>query len=71
MALLNRMRIERQRFLYTMESLTAQAYYEDRRIIISLGKEARPPFPKGHDLEQGDWSLLYGVKKRPIIYREC
>ena len=33
-------------------------YYRDDRVMVSLGLEARPPFPKGHELEQGDWSLL-------------
>ena len=33
-------------------------YYRDDRVMVSLGLEARPPFPKGHVLEQGDWSLL-------------
>ena len=26
--------------------------------VRSLGLEPRPPFPKGHVLEDGDWSLL-------------
>src|SRR5229473_2656026 len=34
------------------------AYYRDDRVLLALGMEARPPFPKGHALEQGDWSLL-------------
>src|SRR5215813_550400 len=32
-----------------------QCYYRDDRVLQSLGIEARPPFPKGHELEQGDW----------------
>jgi hypothetical protein len=35
----------------------------------SLGQEPRPPFPKGHAVEQGDWSLLDPVRKRPPMYR--
>ena len=31
--------------------------------------DARPPFPKGFDVEQGDWSLLDPVKRRGTIYR--
>ena len=36
----------------------------------SLGMEARPPFPKGYEVEQGDWSLLDPVRARPKMYRE-
>jgi hypothetical protein len=44
-------------------------YYRDDRVMVSLGLEARPPFPKGHVLEQGDWSLLDPVRARPPIWR--
>ena len=42
-----------------------QCYYRDERVIRSLGLEPRPPFPKGHTVEQGDWSLLDAVRNRP------
>jgi hypothetical protein len=44
-------------------------YYRDDRVMVSLGQEPRPPFPKGHVVEQGDWSLLDPVKKRAPFYR--
>lgn len=44
-------------------------YYRDDRVMRSLGQEPRPPFPKGHIVEQGDWSLLDPVRKRPRMYR--
>lgn len=44
-------------------------YYRDDRVMRSLGQEARPPFPKGHVVEQGDWSLLDPVRARPPMYR--
>jgi hypothetical protein len=44
-------------------------YYRDDRVMRSLGQEPRPPFPKGHDVEQGDWSLLDPVRARPRMYR--
>jgi hypothetical protein len=44
-------------------------YYRDDRVMISLGQEPRPPFPKGHVVDQGDWSLLDPVKKRAPFYR--
>src|ERR1700677_3769688 len=42
-----------------------QCYYRDTRVMQSLGMEARPPFPKGFTVEQGDWTLLEPVRRRP------
>jgi hypothetical protein len=44
-------------------------YYRDDRVMRSLGQEPRAPFPKGHVVEQGDWSLLDPVRARPPMYR--
>jgi hypothetical protein len=44
-------------------------YYRDDRVMVSLGLELRPPFPKGHVLEQGDWSLLDPVRRRKPFWR--
>ena len=41
-----------------------QCYYRDDRVLRSLGLELRAPFPKGHVLPDGDWSLLDPVKAR-------
>jgi hypothetical protein len=48
-----------------------QCYYRDDRVMRSLGMEPRPPFPKGFELEQGDWSLLDPVRARPKLYRDA
>jgi hypothetical protein len=45
-------------------------YYRDDRVMRSLGQEPRAPFPKGHLVEQGDWSLLDPVRARPRMYRQ-
>ena len=45
------------------------AYYRDDRVLVAVGHEARAPFPKGYTVEQGDWSLLEAVKKRPAFWR--
>jgi hypothetical protein len=45
-------------------------YYRDDRVMLSLGQEPRAPFPKGHTVEQGDWSLLEPVKRRAPFYRK-
>lgn len=44
-------------------------YYRDDRVMQSLGLEPRPPFPLGHVVEQGDWSLLDPVRARAPMYR--
>ena len=46
-----------------------QCYYRDDRVVRSLGLEARPPYPKGYVLEDGDWSLLDPVRRRPPMWR--
>ena len=48
-----------------------QCYYRDDRVVRSLGIEPRAPFPKGHTLEQGDWSLLDPVRARPKMWRDA
>ena len=53
----------------TLIRVVLQCYYRDDRVLRSLGLELRPPFPKGHALEQGDWSLLEPVKARPSMWR--
>jgi hypothetical protein len=47
-----------------------QCYYRDDRVLISLGLEPRAPFPKGHTLEPGDWSLLDAVRGRTQLWRD-
>jgi hypothetical protein len=47
-----------------------QCYYRDDRVVRSLGLEPRAPYPKGHVLEQGDWSLLDAVRGRPRMWRD-
>lgn len=54
----------------TLTRVVLQCYYRDARVVRSLGLEPRPPFPKGHTLEQGDWSLLDPVKARPTMWRQ-
>ena len=46
------------------------AYYRDDRVLQALGHEARAPFPKGHVVEQGDWSLLDPVKRWAPFWRD-
>jgi len=52
-----------------MMQIVAQCYYRDERVLRALGFAARPPFPIGHELEEGDWSLLDPVKGGRRRYR--
>ncbi len=53
----------------TLARVILQCYYRDDRVLRSLGIEPRAPFPKGHVLPEGDWSLLDPVKARPAKLR--
>ena len=50
--------------------VVASAYYRDDRVLVALSHEARAPFPGGHEVEQGDWSLLEVVRRRPPFWRD-
>jgi hypothetical protein len=55
----------------TLARVILQCYYRDDRVVRSLGLEPRPPYPKGHVLEDGDWSLLDPVRARPPMWRRA
>ena len=55
----------------TLIRVILQCYYRDDRVLRSLNLELRPPFPRGYELEQGDWSLLDPVKARPAMWRKA
>jgi len=55
----------------TLTRVVLQCYYRDDRVVRSLGLEPRPPYPKGHVLEDGDWSLLDPVRARAPLWRRA
>jgi hypothetical protein len=55
--------------LFSLNRVVLLCYYRDDRVMRSLGQEPRSPFPKGHVVDQGDWSLLDSVRKRPPMWR--
>jgi hypothetical protein len=55
----------------TLIRVVLQCYYRDDRVVRSLGLEPRPPYPQGHVLEDGDWSLLDPVRARPSFWRRA
>lgn len=54
-----------------LSRVVLQTYYRDDRVVRSLGLEPRAPFPKGHVLEDGDWSLLEPVRTRAKTWRRA
>lgn len=56
-------------FLRQMIQCTATSYYQDGRVLESIDLKSTPPFPGGHEVEQGDWTLLDPVKARAPFYR--
>jgi hypothetical protein len=55
----------------TLARVILQCYYRDDRVVRSLGLEPRPPYPKGHELAEGDWSLLDPVRARRRLWRNA
>ncbi len=56
-------------FLRRMIHCTATSYYQDGRVLESIDLKSTPPFPGGHEIEEGDWTLLDPVKARAPFYR--
>ncbi len=70
LALANAFRAENAALALVIARVILLCYYRDDRVMRSLGQEPRSPFPKGHVVEQGDWSLLDPVKARGPIWRK-
>ena len=48
---------------------TYTSYYQQPQVVEALGLEARPPYPKGYELEPGDLGGLDAVRSGPPRYR--
>jgi hypothetical protein len=60
----------RETEIVTLGRVVLQCYYRDERVLRSLGLDPAPPFPRGHSVEQGDWSLLDPVRGRAPMWRD-
>ena len=63
----------RRRFLQFFNRLTTevmQCYYLHDDVLEAIGLEARPPFPNGYVVGEGDLTLLEPVYLRGRIYRD-
>ena len=70
-ALADRLQAENTPQMAVITRSVLLCYYRDDRVLLSLGLEPRAPFPKGHVVEQGDWSLLDPVRARPKMWRDA
>ena len=62
--------LNQQAFVLPLTLHAYTAYYQQRRVIEALGREARPPHPRGYEMEPNDLSLLEPVRHRPKLYRD-
>lgn len=70
-ALLDQLRARDPVLLQQLALEAVTCYYQQDRVLEGLGMEARPPYPKGYQVEQGDLSLLDPVIARGKIYRDA
>lgn len=64
------MRAQAPTFMNRLAMETLACYYQHDRVLEGLGREARPPYPKGYQVAPGDLSLLDPVRARGKIYRD-
>ena len=57
-------------FFETLLMHTYNGYYSNPEVIEALGLEPRPPQPRGHEVEFGDFSTLEAVQSRGQAYRD-
>ena len=69
--LIAEMRAQAPAFMSRLAMETLACYYQHDRVLEALGSEARPPYPKGYQVVQGDLSLLEPVRARGKIYRDA
>lgn len=69
-AAVERLRKDDAALTAVLVAVVVRCYYRDDRVMRSLGMQLRPPYPKGFEVEQGDWSLLEPVRARGRVYRE-
>lgn len=69
-ALVDAMRKGGAAFVQTFVAQTVGRYVSHPAVMPLLGLEARPLWPQGNVVAEGDWSLLDVVRQREKIYRK-
>ena len=70
MELIDNLRRKFFQFFKHLTTLVMQCYYQHDDVLVKIGLEARPPFPEGYRIVEGDLTLLEPVYLRGKIYRE-
>ena len=68
LTIVNVLKRELFRFFTDLTTQVVQCYYQHDDILKAIGLDARPPFPEGYDVEEGDILLLEPVFLRGKIY---
>ena len=68
--LIDKLRRKSLQFFNRLTTQVIQCYYQHDDVLEAIGLEARPPFPQGYLLEEGDLTLLEPVYLRGKIYRD-
>jgi len=68
-AIVTLVRAQQAEFIKLFQVCVASSYYQDPRVMLNLGLEARPPHPGGYQVDATDWSLLEPVRSMEKIYR--
>lgn len=68
--LVDALREQRSPFIQTFVAQTVGRYVAHPAVMPLLGLEARPMWPQGNVVAEGDWSLLDAVKRREKFYRK-
>jgi hypothetical protein len=69
--LIDRLRRRHFRFFSQLATEVMKCYYQNDHVLKAIGLEPRPPFPIGHLVEDGDFTLLEPVYERGKIYRDA
>jgi hypothetical protein len=68
--LIDRLRRKLFRFFSNLATQVMLCYYQHDHVLEAIGLEARPPFPHGYLVADGDLTLLEAVYERGKIYRD-
>ncbi|MBL8381340.1 MAG: gluconate 2-dehydrogenase subunit 3 family protein [Burkholderiales bacterium] len=68
-AIVDAVRKEGLAFVQTFVAQTVGRYVSHPAVMPLLGLEARPLWPTGNVVTEGDWTLLDSVRQRKKIYR--
>ena len=69
-AIIDERRAANPQFMSELARQTVSCYYQQDRVVVGIGMQARPPFPQGYEVHIGDLSLLDPVRARGQVYRD-